>query len=304
MRWAAARGAVVGVAAMALAFTTTRGLVAEGNRALKEGRAKEAVKVYQEALERAPGTPEILFDLGVAEARAGDSAGGRDHLQAALTAGGEPLRPAIEYNVGHTYLMESRWAEAARAFEAALRADPTNRDAKANLELARQKLKEEQERQKEEEQREEKQGEEPKESQGGQKGEEPGDEGERSDSQPSENQDKQGAQDDRGKERPDEPRPPDGGAKERQPPPGQGDEENRRGGAQPEPAGAEGSAPEPRPAPAPPEADGGEGGGAGAMDPSRAAQLLDDLQRREGDVQRQVRARLVPVAPRQRAQDW
>ncbi len=292
----AARAAVALVAAAALALTTTRGLVAEGNRALKAGKPDEAVKAYQRALERAPGRPEILFDLGVAEAQAGDPAGGRDHLHAALTAGGESLRGAVEYNVGNTYLTEQKWADAAGAFEAALRADPTNRDAKANLELARRKLKEEQEKQKEEERQ--------KDQQGDQKKGEPGDEGEKGDKEPSEEQEKQGAQDDKGKKKPDEGQASDQGAKEKQPPPGQEEGEKTQGGAQPEQAGAEGGAPEPRPAPAAPQPDGGGGGEAGAMDPAQATQLLDDLQRRDGDVQRQVRARLVPVAPRQRAQDW
>ncbi len=305
------RVAVVLVAAAALAFTTTRSLVAEGNRALEEGRAKAAVEAYQKALERAPGTPEILFDLGLAEARAGDPAAGRDHLQAALTTGGEPLRPAIEYNVGNTYLAQQRWAEAAHAFEAALRADPTNRDAKANLELARRKLKEEQEKKKKEQQakkkgdnkKDERQKKKKKDKQ--KKGEdrqgEKGDKGEKKG--PEAGQEKEG-QNNREQEKREK--------KEKGSQGKRADKEGAKGGA---PAGQKGEKEkrEGRPGERRASPRRGEpstlpqGGGTakkGGMDPAQAADLLKALQRQEGEVQRQVRARLVPVAPHRRAQDW
>ncbi len=287
----AGRAVVALVAAAALAFTTTRGLVAEGSRALKAGKAKEAVAAYKRALARSPGTPEILFDLGVAEAQGGDPAGGRDHLQAALTAGGESLRGAIDYNVGNTYLTEKRWSEAANAFEAALRADPTSRDAKANLELARRKLKEEQEKKK-------KKGDKKKDDQGkkGKKGKE-GDKGDKKKPEAGkqkEEQKEKGKGKGKGKE----------DAKGKQPPAGQKQgkkKTDRQGQGKP---GKKGTSPKATPAAPPPPPHGGAGKEKGGMDPAQAAHLLKALQRQEGEIQRQVRARLVPVSPHPRAQDW
>jgi hypothetical protein len=40
------------------------------------------------------------------------------------------------------------------------------------------------------------------------------------------------------------------------------------------------------------------------MDPQQVDQLLDALQSQEEQLQQQVRARLVPVAPRTLEQDW
>jgi len=301
------RTAVALLAAAGLAFTTTRGLVADGSRALKEGNPKEAVAAYKQALGRAPGTPEILFDLGLAEAQAGDPAGGREHLQAALAAGGESLRPAVEYNVGNTYLAEKRWGEAAHAFEAALHADPTNRDAKANLELARRKLKEEQEKQKKEQEKQKKekkrQQQDKQKKQDKQKEGKQGDQGKKGKQQPKERQ-HQGSQDKKGKEKPEERPKSDAGAKEKEAQTGQDQGGKQQAERKPRDQGGGEKGGRPEPTPSGPQPHGGEGERAGAMDPAQAAQLLNDLQRQEGDVQRQVRARLVPVAPRQRAQDW
>jgi len=304
----AARAAGLLLAATALAFTTTRGLVAAGNLALQEGKAKEAVAAYQRALARAPGRPEILFDLGLAEAQAGDPAAARDHLQAALTAGGEPLRAAIAYNVGTTYLAEERWGEAVQAFEAALRADPTRQDAKANLELARQRLQEAQE--KKEAQKKEEEGQKPPpQGEAGEKGEA----GQPQAEPPPESPDGKG-EEQAGKvqgETPPAPPAADPGAAASPPagpagappPPEPGGGES---GAQGQPGGRDEPGPPgvAAPAPAAPRPDGGAGEPAGARTADSANQLLDDLQRQGGEVQRQVRARLVPVAPRRRAQDW
>jgi len=298
----AARVAVALVAAATLCFTTTRGLVADGSRALKAGKAKEAVAAYKRALERSPGEPAILFDLGLAEAQAGDPAGGRDHLQAALTAGGESLRGAIDYNVGNTYLTEKQWSEAANAFEAALRADPANRDAKANLELARRKLKEAQEKKKKEQQKQKKKGDKKK---GDQK--KKGKQGDKGDKKKPEEGKKKEEKKEKGKDKPGEEKKRQGdkgqkGAPEKKPPAGQQEKKKQKG--HPGKEGEKGGAPKPPPAAQPPQAQGGAGQKKGGMDPAQAAQLLKALQRQEGEIQRQVRARLVPVAPRQRAQDW
>jgi hypothetical protein len=49
---------------------------------------------------------------------------------------------------------------------------------------------------------------------------------------------------------------------------------------------------------------GQEATAAAQMDPQQVGQLLDALQSQEEQLQQQVRARLVPVAPQQLEQDW
>jgi len=105
--------AVCILAPLLLAFTTTGGLVKEGNRALEKGDSKAALDAYAHALERAPGAPEILFDTGLARAAGGDTGAAREAFLAALAGGGEGLRGAIEYNVGNTYYAEENYGAAA-----------------------------------------------------------------------------------------------------------------------------------------------------------------------------------------------
>jgi tetratricopeptide (TPR) repeat protein len=290
-------GGVALLLPLVLAFTTTGGLVKEGNRALDEGDAKEAMEAYEKALQRAPGSPEILFDTGLARAAAGDPGGAREAFLAALAGGGEGLRGAIEYNVGNTYFAEADYGSAVKAYRAALVADPSDQDAKANLELTLRRIAEQQEQQQQQDQQQ----------QEGQQGEQPP----QPDQAQSDDQDQQQGDQDQG----DSQQPPvaeNAGEPQPEQPPhandqGENQEQARDRQRQDQTGGSEQQA-EPTPQRESPQDDTGGAGqeatAAAQMDPQQVGQLLDALQSQEEQLQQQVRARLVPVAPQQLEQDW
>jgi len=274
------------LAALLLAFTTTGGLVKEGNRALEKGDAKAAMEAYGQALERAPGSPEILFDTGLARAAGGDTGGAREAFLAALAGGGEGLRGPIEYNVGNTYFAEQNYASAAKAYRAALAANAADQDAKANLELTLRRMAEQEKQQQDQAQQDQSQ-------QDQQQGEDAKDQKQQPPQQDQPQADDQQSQEDNsagGSQEPDQPQGQDQADSESP----ASDQARQQEQAQP-PADDQHQ-----------EAQGGEAQPAGAaqMDPQQVDQLLDALQAQEEALQQQVRARLVPVAPRQLEQDW
>jgi len=286
------RGGLALLAALLLlAFTTTGGLVKEGNRALEKGDPKAALDAYAQALERAPGSPEILFDTGLARAAGGDTGAAREAFLAALAGGGEGLRGPIEYNVGNTYFAEEDYASAAKAYRAALAANPADQDAKANLELTLRRIAEQEKQQQDQAQQDQPQQDQ---QQGGEDGE---------DQKPPPPQQDQSQADD-------QPSQEDKSAGESREPDQPQDQDQADSGSQAgDQANDQTSQQEQAQAPADDQHQEAQGGaaqpaGAAQMDPQQVDQLLDALQSQEEALQQQVRARLVPVAPRQLEQDW
>ena len=292
------RGGSIVLATLLLAFTTTGGLVQEGNRALEKGDPEAALAAYAQALERAPGAPEILFDTGLAKAAAGDPAAAREAFLAALAGGGEGLRGAIEYNVGNTYFAEENYAEAAKAYRAALAADPGDPDTKANLELTLRRITEQKEKRQEQDQ--------PPQGQQNQPPQKPDQEESHHQDQPPQADQQQGdsqqPETDQGAGEP-HPEPPPQTTDQTEDPEQAHDQrpgkEHHDGDPQRD---------EPSQAREPREAETGGGGqevtAERQMDPQQVDQLLNALQSQEEQLQQQVRARLVPVAPRTLEQDW
>jgi len=273
------------LAPLLLAFTTTGGLVREGNRALERGDAKAALEAYGHALERAPGSPEILFDTGLARAAAGDPGAAREAFLAALAGGGEGLRGAIEYNVGNTYFAEENYESAAKAYRAALAANPADQDAKANLELTLRRIAEQEKPQQDQSQQDQP----PQDQPQGEDAEDPKPQPPQHDQPQANDQPPQGDQSPGESQEPDRPQDQAQASSE----PHARDQPGQQEDAEP-PDQQHGEAPSGEAQPA----------GAGQMDPQQVDQLLDALLSQEEALQQQVRARLVPVAPRQLEQDW
>ncbi len=116
----------------------------EGNRALEEGNAEEAVRHYTEALSRAPDDPRILFDLGNALARLGRLDEARQAWDRAASLGEGTIRRDAWYNRGLAELLGGDARAAAEAFTRALLVDPGDEEARRNLDLALRQLRREQ----------------------------------------------------------------------------------------------------------------------------------------------------------------
>lgn len=106
---------------------------------------EEALKLYRDAQVEKPESPELHFNVGDALVKTGNADKAiREFEQAATTPA---LRSQALYNMGTVYLSQQKPAEAVDAYKRSLQADPTDMDAKANLELALQLLEQQQQQQ-------------------------------------------------------------------------------------------------------------------------------------------------------------
>lgn len=131
------------VAALALGV----GDFERGNRMYRAGRFEDAVAAYRAALEDGDERPELRYNLGTALLRLGRYEEAQQQLEAALQDVDPALRQRTLYNLGNRFLEEGRAAAQApqreqlldaaiEAYKDALRLDPSDQDAKWNLELA------------------------------------------------------------------------------------------------------------------------------------------------------------------------
>jgi len=126
--------------------------VSAGNRAFREGRFADAVAEYQRAAERGDDSPLLHYNLGTALLRLGRHDEARTHLQ--LAVAGEAaagVRQAAHFNAGNVDLEPAFRAQpsagvnealmrAVQEYRRALLLDPSDVDAKWNLELAERLL--------------------------------------------------------------------------------------------------------------------------------------------------------------------
>lgn len=187
-------------------FRSKNDNVERGNALLREGNTEQALEAYDAAARELPGAPGVHLGRGTALLRAQRLDEAREALRLATQGAASPdVRAKAHYNLGLSFLEEAdalaqgedfeasqkRLREAVDAFKSSLRAAPGNRDAAWNLELAKrrlmdveqkreqQKQKEEQEKQQKQDQEQQQQGQEeqPQESPPGEQGDEPKDDG-------------------------------------------------------------------------------------------------------------------------------
>jgi Ca-activated chloride channel family protein len=105
----------------------------------------EAVDAFRQATIEAPDDPRWRYNLGVSQAGIGENESALSNLSAAAAQSeGWELASHAWYNTGNVQYMSENYGEAARAYREALLRDPGDDDAKRNLELALQKLAEQQ----------------------------------------------------------------------------------------------------------------------------------------------------------------
>jgi tetratricopeptide (TPR) repeat protein len=118
----------------------------EGNERYQEGKLDEALQSYTQAQVDHPESPELHYNIGNVQFRKKDAEKALEEYRAAEGGTSETARRA-SFNSGNVHYLGERWKEAVGAYSDALRIDPTDIEARQNLELALQKLKE-QEKQK------------------------------------------------------------------------------------------------------------------------------------------------------------
>lgn len=146
--FASARCLVPGIAAVIL-LTVLPCLRAEsaasknnkGNRLYSQGKYEDAEKAYLDAQVKSPGKPEVLYNLGNTLIRQKKYDQGIQSLRQSMGGEDKGLKENSWYNAGNAFFEMGDFKESANAFIQALKLDPTDKDAKHNLELALLKMK-------------------------------------------------------------------------------------------------------------------------------------------------------------------
>ena len=171
--------------------------IQEGNTAFEAGQFEQAQEAYDRALEAMPDSPEVAYNSANTLYRQelfGEAGYGLDVSAETADPG---LSQYSSFNKGNSLYMSEEYEAAVEAYKQALRLDPTDREAKHNLELALLRIEEQQE-QEQQEQEGEGEGEQEQEQQGNQEQEEgegntPGQQ--QQEQQPEDQEDTQGQED-------------------------------------------------------------------------------------------------------------
>ena len=144
------------LAALALSpplFASARSKNEEGNRLYKEKKYDEALKRYTEAQLEAPDAPQLHYNLGNVLFRKGDLEKARDEYLRALAAADPGLDPRAVYNMGNAFFSQQQYKEAISAYQRALKLNPSDPDAKRNLELALLRMQQQKQQQQQQKQK-------------------------------------------------------------------------------------------------------------------------------------------------------
>ncbi|MEQ1856666.1 MAG: tetratricopeptide repeat protein [Longimicrobiales bacterium] len=144
----------LGAVALALAFAAVparaqagRAQAQQGNRLFEEGRFEEAHQRYLEGLAEAPGSGVLLFNDGNALYRSDDHQRAMEAYQRALDTGDPALASDAWYNLGNALYRQQQLEPALEAYKQALRLDPSDPDAKHNLERVLEQMQQQQQQQ-------------------------------------------------------------------------------------------------------------------------------------------------------------
>ena len=112
----------------------------EGNEAYEQEDYEAAQSSYQEAIERSPELPEPHYNSGNVHYKQGQTEEARESYDRARLDAGEDLYRDILFNQGNAQLRADEIDGAIESYKEALRLDPTDQDAKHNLEVALSRL--------------------------------------------------------------------------------------------------------------------------------------------------------------------
>ena len=122
-------------------------LVKRGNQHYTAGRYDAALKAYQLATDQQPDNAIARYNLGTALYQQGQFDKAADAFRHSLVATDSTFRARGYYNLGNAQFQLGDYRGAIRSYTSALRLNPTDIDAKSNLELALERLKHQRERQ-------------------------------------------------------------------------------------------------------------------------------------------------------------
>jgi Ca-activated chloride channel family protein len=119
-------------------------LTAEGRRHYDEGNGAKALEAFSKAAAARPNDPRARFNLADALYKAGKFDEAKAIYESLASDARSPLAVPARYNLGNTHFQKRDFADAVKAYREALRLSPHDGDARRNLELALEALKQEQ----------------------------------------------------------------------------------------------------------------------------------------------------------------
>jgi Ca-activated chloride channel family protein len=119
----------------------------EGNRLFAEDRFEDAEKAYLEAQGKSPGKPEILYNLGNSLIKQKKYDPGIQSLRQSMNKGDRKIKENSWYNTGNAFFLTGKFKDSVEAYIQALKLNPSDLDAKHNLELALLALKQQESKQ-------------------------------------------------------------------------------------------------------------------------------------------------------------
>ncbi len=119
----------------------------KGNRLFDKGKYEDAEKAYLSAQGDAPGQPEILYNLGNSLIKQKKWKEGEQILGQAIHKGDKTVQEKSWYNTGNALFSADDFKGASDAYIQALKLNPSDADAKHNLELALLKLQQQEQQQ-------------------------------------------------------------------------------------------------------------------------------------------------------------
>ena len=119
----------------------------EGNALFEKGEYEAALRRYLEAQQEGRARPELHFNAGDALYKQEKYAEAMQEMGRAADGTHPDMSAAAHYNLGNALFRQEKFQEAVGAYKKSLELKPDDIDAKINLELALEKLKQQQDQQ-------------------------------------------------------------------------------------------------------------------------------------------------------------
>ncbi|HPZ09331.1 MAG TPA: tetratricopeptide repeat protein, partial [Candidatus Eremiobacteraeota bacterium] len=117
----------------------------EGNDFYREGKYDEALKKYTEAQVEDPDSSDLHYNMGNVFYKKEEYEKAMEEYKKSITNSDKVLDQSSYYNMGNSYYKMDNLEDAIKSYINALKLNPHDEDSKFNLEMARKKMKEQQE---------------------------------------------------------------------------------------------------------------------------------------------------------------
>jgi len=132
--------------------------IREGNKLYKERQYEKALPAYQKAIEQNPNNTKARYNLANARYRTGNLADAEKSFDELIEKANEKnYKEKGYYNKGVTLTKQKKLLESIDAYKNALKLDPTDEDARFNLQKALTELKKQQQPQEKQQQQKQQQ---------------------------------------------------------------------------------------------------------------------------------------------------